>query len=222
MMNKPQALLTKLLIPAVVASIATLGMQPSYSLEALPWQVQDKLGAESGTLQVAEVHNNRGVDLAEKGKVSEAIAAFNQAIEIYPKYENAHNNLGLALSRQQQFSQAADAFKQAIAINPKNFETYNNLGIALGSQGKFSEAISAFKQALQIKPDDPTSHQNLGVAFWSQGKLPEAVTSLQKARDLYVRQDNTEGMYYVEHILQHVESQKPNDLWLDWTISANL
>lgn len=91
-------------------------------------------------------------------------------------------------------------------INPSNFETYNNLGIALGSQGKFPEAVAAFNQAIQIKPDEPTSYQNLGVAFWSQGRLPEAVTSLQKARELYLAQNNTEGVDHIEQILGQLKS----------------
>ncbi len=207
-MNMPQALLNKLRVTVVVVSILTLCTQPSYWVEASPWQSQNNQEAATGNLREAETHNNKGVELAEQGRLPEAIAAFNRAIAIYPSYENAHNNLGLALGSQQQFSEAAAAFRHALTINPNNFETYNNLGIALGSQGKFLEAVAAFKQAIQIKPDDPTSHQNLGVAFWSQGKLPQAVTSLQKARDLYSVQNNTDGISHVEQIIQQLKAAK--------------
>ncbi|AFY88086.1 MAG: Photosystem I assembly protein Ycf3 [Chroococcidiopsis cubana SAG 39.79] len=199
-MRVPQAFLTKFRAAFVGVSILMLGMQPSYAIETLPRQIKPQ-----ENLQVAATHNNRGVELAEQGKFSEAIAAFNQAIEIYPQYENAHNNLGLAFGNQQQYIQAENAFKHALAINPRNFETYNNLGIALGSQGKFAEAIAAFRQAIQLKPNDPTSYQNLGVAFWSQGNLPEAQASLHKAKDLYSTQNNSTGISYVEQILQQME-----------------
>jgi tetratricopeptide (TPR) repeat protein len=187
-MRVPQAFLTKFRAAFVGVSILMLGMQPSYAIETLPRQIKPQ-----ENLQVAATHNNRGVELAEQGKFSEAIAAFNQAIEIYPQYENAHNNLGLAFGNQQQYIQAENAFKHALAINPRNFETYNNLGIALGSQG------------IQLKPNDPTSYQNLGVAFWSQGNLSEAQASLHKAKDLYSTQNNSTGISYVEQILQQME-----------------
>lgn len=203
----PQALLKKLQATVVVASILTLYTQPSYSLEAIPRRSQNTQEAKQN-LSIAEAHNNRGVELAELGRLPEAIAAFNQAIKIYPNYENAHNNLGLALGSQKQFPEAVNAFKVALTINPTNIETYNNLGIALGSQGKFSEAIAAFKQAIQIKPDEPTSHQNLGIAFWSQGKTPQAITSLHKAKQLYSSQNNTEGINHIEQILQQLSGAR--------------
>lgn len=156
--------------------------------------------------QTAEVYNNQGVTFAEQGKFAEAVAAFSQAIQIFPEYENAHNNLGLALGSQNKFSEAVMAFNRAIKINPRNYETYNNLGIALGSQGKLAEAIAAFNRAIQLNPKDPTSRQNLGVAFWTQGKVSQAIASLQKARELYAMQNNSEGVQQVGLILSQISA----------------
>jgi Tfp pilus assembly protein PilF len=195
-----QALFIKLQITVASVSLIMLGIQPSQAVEILPEQVKPQ-----ENLQAAAIHNNRGVELAEQGKFAEAIAAFHQAIEIYPQYENAHNNLGLAFGNQQQYAQAENAFKHALAINPRNFEIYNNLGIALGSQGKFAEAIAAFRRAIQLEPNDPTSYQNLGVAFWSQGNLLEARASLHKAKDIYATQNNPAGISHIEQILQQME-----------------
>ena len=189
----------------LVVAMLTLCTQPSYSLEASQQRSQNHQEIATDNLRQAEAHNNKGVELAEQGRVAEAIAAFNRAIKIYPKYEKAHNNLGLALGSQNYFSEAAVQFQQALAINPQNIETHNNLGIALGSQGKLSDAIAAFQQAIEIEPNNPTSHQNLGVAFWSEGKKPEAVTSLQKARKLYSVQNNTDGIRHIEQILQQIK-----------------
>ena len=189
----------------LVVAMLTLCTQPSYSVEAFQQQSQNYQEIATDNLRQAEAHNNKGVELAEQGRVAEAIAAFNRAIKIYPKYENAHNNLGLALGSQNYFSEAAVEFQHALAINPQNIETHNNLGIALGSQGKLSDAIAAFQQAIEIEPNNPTSHQNLGVAFWSGGKKPEAVISLQKARKLYSVQNNTDGIRHIEQILQQIK-----------------
>lgn len=190
---------------SVTVGLVTLLAQPSLALETPAILARQQPSLSS--LGQAETYNNRGVELAEQGKLAQAIAAFNQAIKIYPTFENAHNNLGLALGSQNKFSEAAAAFKRSIQINPKNFETYNNLGIALGSQGKFPEAVVVFNQAIQINPNDPTSRQNLGIAFWSQGKLPEAVAALQKARELYSVQNNAEGVEHVGQILQQIKAR---------------
>lgn len=204
MMKKPHVL-TRLSFTASTLLLINGLAQPSFSFPALPTVLGNNNQSAISSIKQAEAHNNSGVELAQQGKLTQAIAAFNQAIKIYPKFEKAHNNLGLALGSQNKFSEAAAAFKRALAINPQNFETYNNLGIALGSQGKLAEAIAVFNQAIQINPKDPTSRQNLGVAFWSQGKLPEAVASLQKAQDLYSAQKNTEGVAHVGEILQQIK-----------------
>lgn len=205
-MNKPQLCKTKLQITTIgLIGILAISAQPSFAVEILP--ATNSTQPATKKLQQAQAFNDRGVDLAEQGKVTQAIAAFSQAIQIYPTFENAHNNLGLALGSQNKFSEAAAAFKKALAINPQNFETYNNLGIALGSQGNFKEAVSAFNTAIQINPQEPTSHQNLGVAFWSQGRVTDAIASLQKAKQLYAAQNKTEGAQQVEKILQQVRSR---------------
>ena len=197
-------------IVAVILSImstAILAPQTMFASESIPVATKQSSQLEAKKIQAAQAYNERGVTLAEQGKFNSAIAAFNQAIKIYPTFENAHNNLGLALSSQNQFAQAVTAFKQALAINPQNLETYNNLGIALGSQGNFTEAISVFNLAVQINPSEPTSHQNLGVAFWSQGKVTEAVASLQRAKKLYASQNKIAEVQQVETIIQQVRSR---------------
>ncbi len=177
---------------AVILGMISINIlaQPMFATEPVSGAIKQTSPPETKKIQAAQVYNDRGVTLAEQGKFEQAIAAFNQAIAIYPTFENAHNNLGLALSSQNQFAEAEAAFKQALAINPQNEETYNNLGIALGSQGNFSEAITVFNLAILINPTQPTSHQNLGIAFWSQGKVPEAIASLQTAKKLYASQIN--------------------------------
>ncbi len=195
-------------IAAILGIVSTAILaQPSFAYEPMPVAVKQISQPGDKKIQQAQVYNDRGVTLAEQGKFKSAIAAFNQAIAIYPTFENAHNNLGLALSSQNQFAEAVAAFKHALAINPQNEETYNNLGIALGSQGNFIEAITVFNIAVQINPNEPVSHQNLGVAFWSQGKVPEAIASLQRAKKLYAAQNQPEGVQQVEMIIQQMRSR---------------
>lgn len=203
---KKNTLSTKLAVVLSIVSMTTLA-PPIFASEPIPVVTKQNSPLGAKKIQEAQAYNDRGVTLAEQGKIEQAIAAFNQAIKIYPTFENAHNNLGLALSSQNQFAEAVAAFKQALAINPQNLETYNNLGIALGSQGNFIEAVTVFNIAVQINPSEPTSHQNLGVAFWSQGKLPEAIASLQRAKKLYASQNKPEEVQQVEEIIQQVRSR---------------
>jgi superkiller protein 3 len=132
------------------------------------------------------------IALSEQGKLEEAIAAYQQAIQLDPKDATPYNGLGNALSEQGKLEEAIAAFQQAIQLDPKDALPYNGLGIALYKQGKLEEAIAAYQQALNL-PDDTTgvpttahtlAHNNLGRLLQSQGKLAEAIEEFKKATQI--------------------------------------
>jgi tetratricopeptide (TPR) repeat protein len=47
-----------------------------------------------------------------------AIAAYNQAVRIEPKFAEAWNNMGYCYRKGKQFDKALDAYKQAITLKP--------------------------------------------------------------------------------------------------------
>ena len=77
------------------------------------------------------MHDGLGRALEKQGHLDDAIAQFNAAISISPKFAEAHNNLGLALLATGQPAQATEAaaeFKTAISLNPHFADAENNLG----------------------------------------------------------------------------------------------
>ncbi|WP_448570192.1 tetratricopeptide repeat protein [Trichothermofontia sp.] len=157
-------------------------------------------------MEQAQALNDRGVTAARRGALGEAIALFQEAIALFPAYENAHNNLGIALGRQGRFAEAEAIFRQALAIDARNFETHNNLGIALASQGKYAPAAAAFRQAIALNPTDPEAYQHLGLALAYQGKVPEAIGQLEKAKQLYSVLGDVAEAQRIDRILQRARS----------------
>jgi tetratricopeptide (TPR) repeat protein len=64
-------------------------------------------------------------------KYEEAIASYEKAIIIQPKYYPAWNNLGLALSNLQRYQEAIISYDKAISINPDDAHSWYNRGISL-------------------------------------------------------------------------------------------
>ncbi len=157
-------------------------------------------------MEQAQSLNDRGVTAARRRALGEAIALFQEAIALFPAYENAHNNLGIALGRQGRFAEAAVIFRQALAIDARNFETHNNLGIALASQGKYAEAEAAFRQAIALNPTDPEAYQHLGLALAYQGKVPDAIGQFEKAKQLYGVLGEVAEVQRIDQILQRARS----------------
>ncbi len=110
--------------------------------------------------------------LAETGKLTEAIAVCNRAIQDDPNNAEAYDRLGWALSQQGYLAEAISAYNQALRVNPTLAEAHNHLGLALSQQGNTREAIRAYSRAIQLKPNLEEAHRNLDVALRKQGVYP--------------------------------------------------
>jgi len=145
-------------------------------------------------------HNNLGNALLQKGKVDDAIAQFQQALQINPhNAEAAHNNFGNALLQKGHVDEAITQFQQALQINPDDANAHNNLGGALLQKGKVDEAITQFQQALQINPDDADAYINLGNALLQKGNADDAIAHYKKA--LQINPDIAEAHFNLGNAL---------------------
>ena len=96
-----------------------------------------------------------GLPSGRAGKVDEAIAQYQRALEIRPDFAKAHNNLGNALAGRGRTDEAIRHYQQALEIKPDFAEAHNNLGIALARRGQTHEAIAHFERAVRPSPISP-------------------------------------------------------------------
>ncbi|MGA2243225.1 MAG: tetratricopeptide repeat protein [Verrucomicrobiota bacterium] len=144
-------------------------------------------------------HYNYGFARLKKGKVDEAIAHFQTALQINPNYVEIRINLGNALLQKGKVDEAIVHFQTALQINPDYAEAHYNLGNALFQKGKVDEAIVHFQTALQINPDDAEACYNLGNALLQKDKVDEAIVHFQKA--LQIKPDYAEAHYNLGNAL---------------------
>ena len=130
---------------------------------------------------IAEVHNNIGIALHQKGSTGEAVLSYNKALSINPSYADAYNNMGIALKDQGMHTEAIKSYTQALTFSPKNVVSYYNIGVALQAQGKHKEAMLYYRKGLGIQPNFVEALNNLGIALREQGKLNEAIQKYRKA-----------------------------------------
>ena len=128
---------------------------------------------------------NQGVDRYDAGDLEGAIAAYEKALEIDPKYHMAWNGLGNALKDLGRYTEAIAAYEKALEIDPKFDHAWSNLGVSLGYLGRYNEAIAAFEKALEIDPKFDHAWYNLGVSLGYLGRYNEAIAALEKALEIY-------------------------------------
>ncbi|MCC3418637.1 MAG: tetratricopeptide repeat protein [Microcoleus sp. PH2017_29_MFU_D_A] len=132
---------------------------------------------------------NEGIDRYDAGDLEGAIAAFEKALEINPKFEPAWNRLGNALRNFGRYKEAIAAYEKALEINPKCEPAWNGLGITLKNLGCNKEAIAAFEKALEIDPKFHSVWSALGNALNNLGRYREAIAALEKALEIEPKDD---------------------------------
>ena len=129
----------------------------------------------------------------QDGRLEEAAASYQQAIEHRPTFMEAHYNLGLLFEKQRRLPQAVDCFAKVTELDPGNANAHSNLGAALEKLGRLEEAAGCFRRALALRPDFPEARGNLGVTLEKQGRLAEAIACFQQA--LALKPDDTRLRY---------------------------
>jgi protein O-mannosyl-transferase len=144
--------------------------------------------------------NNLGLLLYHQGRLDEAIAHYQKALQINPDNAEAHINLGTDLLKKGRVDEAIAQYQMGAKIKPDFAEAHYNLGNALLQKGSVSEAITQYQTALQINPDNADAHNDLAVALQQKGRLDEAIAHYQKA--LQINPDNADAHYNLANVLQ--------------------
>ena len=118
----------------------------------------------------------------DKGDLDEAIACFQKAVELDPKYAAAHNNLGNALRTKGQVDEAVACYQKAVELDPKNAAVPLQPGQCSAGQGdRWTRPSPAYKKAVELDPKYALAHANLGVAAaWPRDMLDEAIALLTR------------------------------------------
>ena len=86
---------------------------------------------------------NAADTLQTRGKASEAIALYQQALRLQPGRVDAQNNLGNALLTQGQYEAAANCYHAALEIRPHDARILCNLANAQRRLGLLNAAIAS-------------------------------------------------------------------------------
>jgi len=104
----------------------------------------------------ADAHTYLGWAYSFQGRIDEAIAQCEVAIQIDPEFGNPYNDIGVYLMQQQQLDEAIpwlEKAKQAKRYEPRHFP-YLNLGRVYVAKGMLQKALEEFRAALRLNPDD--------------------------------------------------------------------
>ena len=126
----------------------------------------------------------KGVPLAKAGKMQEALAAFDGAIDDDPTLASSWYNKGFVLCSEERYEEALSAFEKAIDINPRFPHPWNGKGYVLCTLKRYKEALQAFATALEINPAIPYAWTGIGNANIGLEHYQEALDAFNRAIEM--------------------------------------
>ncbi len=126
----------------------------------------------------------QGLEKADQGQMLEAIACWDQALELNPNISAIWHNRGSALGHLGRLEDAIASFDRAILINPKDYQAWNDRGNAFYNLQQWDNALNSWDNALQIKSDFTQAWYSRGCVLEHLNRLEEALRSYDKAIEL--------------------------------------
>jgi tetratricopeptide (TPR) repeat protein len=129
----------------------------------------------------AEIHHDRGVKKYLSGDKRGALAEFNKAIALDPKFAMAYYKRGITKSNLGDKLGALLDFNRAISIKPNYAEAYDQRGSVKSDLGDKSGALIDFNRAISIKPNYALFYNSRGIFKLTLDDKRGAILDLDKA-----------------------------------------
>ena len=131
--------------------------------------------------QAWAAHNNLGLSEQVAGRLDEARAQYEQALQLHPDYTDALNNFGNVLVATGHAAEAVAPFEHALALNPNDANVHYNLGTALLLTGRTAEAEKQYEETVRLRPTLAEAHYSLGNLHIQAGQFPQAIAEYEAA-----------------------------------------
>lgn len=132
-----------------------------------------------------------GVALHRAGRVDDARAMYQRALEQDRDHPDALHFLGVAEHQRGRGKEALALFERALERAPEHPDIHSNLGNVLKLLGRVDDAEAAYREALSLQPDHTNALSNLGTVMRAYGRLEEAEALLRRA--IAIRPDHVEA-----------------------------
>ena len=125
-------------------------------------------------------HNNLGSARFLDRDMPGAIAEFQSAVSLDPRYVSALVNLGRVQNLTGALADAATSFDRALAIEPANPDAHFGLGFALDATGRLPEALAHYREAVHLQPTATDFRLKLGQVLFRTRETPAAIEQFRE------------------------------------------
>lgn len=142
----------------------------------------------------------------KQGKVHEAIASYEAALEIDGFNNFARSNLANLYYQTKAYDKAEAAFKRVEELEPEFGQTYYSLGLLYAEQKNYIAATEQLEQAVRLLPENTRISYNLSLLYDANLEPDKAISTLEKALKIHV--DDQDLLYVLAFLHQKYQHQK--------------
>ncbi len=132
----------------------------------------------------AKTPYNAGLELAVKGSYLKAVAKFQAALAVDPRFTDARYNLGVTYQKMKAYDRAAEQFEDVVLLRPNRSKYHFALGSCFFYQGKYARAVKAFDRVIELAPGNLKARFSLAASLEKLGDADRARAAWKKYLEL--------------------------------------
>ncbi|MFM7526930.1 MAG: tetratricopeptide repeat protein [Nodosilinea sp.] len=123
--------------------------------------------------------------LVDQKKLTEAVALYHEAIQLYPDRDVLYRELGVVQEKVGDTAGEIESYRKAISLQTEQpLWLYLTLGKLLSDQGQWEEALKVHQQGIEIYPQQADLYRGLGIAQENMGDSFGELESYRRAIEL--------------------------------------
>jgi len=122
----------------------------------------------------ANTWNNLGMLEGSRGRTTEAMHDFEEALRLSPGHRAALNNLATAYRVQKRWSEAIETYKRSLQFAPEDPEANYGLGMVYAQNEDTDHGAEFLQRALRARPNYPEAMNNLAILYLRTDQIADA------------------------------------------------
>ncbi len=152
----------------------------------------------------AKIYSGIGYAYVQQKNFHDALAAYRRAIALDPENSDFYYAIGYIKGNSGDTSGAKEAYRRAIQLNRNNMNAYVGLGVTQSILGDYQAAEWAYEQAINLDRNNAQTYELMASLYKQRRQYKETSILLRRARDLYHRRNDVDGVQRVQTMLNEV------------------
>jgi tetratricopeptide (TPR) repeat protein len=167
---------------------------------------------------LARFYYSRGFTSNQQRQFDKAIADYDEAIRLDPRYADAYFARAFAWNEKKQFDKAIADYTEAIRLNPKNADAYVNRGSIHNVMNDHDKAIADYSKAIRLHRKGAQIYSARGMIWAKKHLYDKAIADYDAA----IRLNPTVASVYDHRGFAHTQMHEHQKALADYTEASRL